>query len=223
VPTSSVILLFDVLSGAVALLISYYAYKNNKLIGNSLLRYISAGFLLLGIGLFLEAGTQAIMGLTVVDAARLRGVSLLEFLVSTALQLVAYAVFAWGYGLSSLRRNELPTGAAPAAAIPAVFAALPRKLIDYVFVLSIFLASQFGIILLLLFIVYHGTRIFSKTRSNLALMVLFGFTLIFVAHALLFASAIYLSSGLLLVGDTIQFCGFLSLLFFLFWSARVVK
>lgn len=224
-PNESVLPLLNVASGAVALLISYYAYRNNKLVGNALLRYISIGFLLLGIGLFLEAGAQAVSRLTLVDAVHLRGVALVEFLISTAFQLIAYAVFAWGYGLSSIRMSDQQSqqeGTA-AGAIPLVLATLPRTVGLVVFTLAVFLASQLGIILLLLFIVYHGSRIFSKTKSNVALMVLFGFSLIFIAHILLFSAAIFLSSILLLMGYTIQFCGFVALLFFLFWSARVVK
>jgi len=38
VPTATIISVLNVLSGAVALLISYYAYKNNRLVGSILLR-----------------------------------------------------------------------------------------------------------------------------------------------------------------------------------------
>lgn len=222
--SGGIVPLFNILSGAVALLVSYYAYKNNRLIGSPLLKYISIGFLLLGLGLILEAGTETIGGLSLVDAIGLRELGVLEFLISTALQLIAYAIFAWGYGLSAIRKNEGAQSPIPAAIAPALLAVLPRRLIDFVMlILGIFLASQVGIIALLFFIVYQGLMVFSRTKSNLSLMVLFGFTLIFIGHLLLFFSAIYLSAVVLLIGDTIQFCGFLSLLFFLFWSGRVVR
>jgi hypothetical protein len=230
VPGANVVSVFNILSGAVALLVSYYAYKSNRIVGNNLLRYISIGFLLLGISLFLEAGTENLARITPVDAVRVRGAELGAFLVYTSLQFVAYLVFAWGYVLSSLRRpdSQAPAEAPPTTpatgAGPALIGALAvRAVAVATFILTIYLVSQLAIVILLLFIVYHGVLVFSKTKSNLALMVLFGFILIFVAHVLLFSSAIFTSGGLLLIGDTIQFCGFVALLFFLYWSGRVVR
>ena len=221
-PAATIISVLNLLSGAVALLISYYAYKNNRIVGSILLRYISAGFLLLGVGLFLQAGTESLVSATAIDALRVRDVELVMFLVYTALQLVAYAVFAWGYGLSFFSR-----GTSKGTVVPIALAAsstLTRKLLDgAVFVLAIYVASQAAIVVLLFLIVYQGVRVFSHTQSNLSLMVLFGFALIFVAHVLMLAAALTLGSTIFLVGNTIEFCGFVSLLFFLFWSGRVVR
>ena len=80
-----------------------------------------------------------------------------------------------------------------------------------------------AIVVLLFLIVYHGLRVFSHTKSNLSLMVLFGFALIFVAHIITLTAALTAGANLNLVGSTIEFCGFVSLLFFLYWSARVVS
>jgi hypothetical protein len=223
VPTATIISVLNLLSGVVALLISYYAYKNNRLVGSILLRYISVGFLILGIGLFLQAGTETIIGLTAVQAAKVRGDELLAYLVYNALQLLAYGVFAWGYGLSAFSR-----GKSPAAVVPAVFAtaasALTRRLLDViVFILVVYVASQVGIVILLFVIVFQAVRVFSHSQSNLALMVLFGFALIFFGHLLMLGAIVALDSTIFLVGNTIEFCGFLALLFFLIWSGRVVK
>ena len=54
----------------------------------------SWGFLLLGVSLFLQAGTENIVAATAIDALRVRGEELVAFLVYTALQLIAYAIFA---------------------------------------------------------------------------------------------------------------------------------
>jgi hypothetical protein len=222
VPTATIISVLNVLSGAVALLISYYAYKNNRLVGSILLRYISVGFLLLGIGLFLQAGTENIVAATAIDELRVRGVQLVAFLVYTALQLIAYGVFAWGYGLSFLSRATSKSAAVPA--VLATTATVTKRLLDaIVFVLAIYLASQAAIVVLLFLIVFQGVRVFSHTHSNLSLMVLFGFALIFMGHVLMLTSALDLSGTIYLVGNTIEFCGFVSLLFFLFWSGRVVQ
>jgi hypothetical protein len=222
VPTATIISVLNLLSGIVALLISYYAYKNNRLVGSILLRYISVGFLILGIGLFLQAGTENIIGVTAVQAAKVRGTQLVAYLVYNALQLLAYGVFAWGYGLSAFSR-----GKTPAAVVPAVFAAasaITRRLLDViVFILVVYVASQVGIVILLFVIVFQAVRVFSHSQSNLALMVLFGFALIFFGHLLMLGAIVALDSTIFLVGNTIEFCGFLALLFFLIWSGRVVK
>jgi len=226
VPTATIISVLNVLSGAVALLISYYAYKNNRLIGSVLLRYISLGFLLLGFSLFLQAATERIVSVTAIEAAKIRDLSLVAFLLYTAIQLIAYAIFAWGYGLTFFSRS--PAKAAEGAALPALVMAatnaVSRKLLEgIVFVLAVYLASQAAIVLLLLLIVFHGVRVFSQTHSNLSLMVLFGFVLIFVAHVLILLAGLTLGATLNLIGNTVEFCGFVSLLFFLYWSGRVVQ
>jgi hypothetical protein len=114
VPTATIISGLNILSGAVALLISYYAYKNNRLVDSILLRYISAGFLLLGVSLFLQAGTENLVNVTAIEALRTRGLELVAFLLYTGLQLVAYGVFAWGYGLSFFSRSTSKSTAIPA-------------------------------------------------------------------------------------------------------------
>jgi hypothetical protein len=222
VTTAALISALNVVSGAVALLISYYAYKNNRLVGSILLRYISYGFLLLGVGLLFQAGTEIIVKATAIDALSKRAIDLVAFLIYTALQLIAYGVFAWGYGLSFFSQ-----GSAKAAAVPGVLLspeALSRKALEYtIFVLAIYIASQAAIVVLLFLIVYHGVRVFNQNHSNLSLMVLFGFVLIFFAHLLMLASALLVDNTIFLVGNTIEVCGFVSLLFFLYWSGHVVK
>ncbi len=221
-PNTVIISLLNLLSGLVALLISYYAYKNNKSVGSILLRYISVGFLLLGAGLLLQAGTESLAATTAIEALRVRGTQLLAFLLYTALQLIAYGVFAWGYGLSFLTRNTSPRSAIPA--VLATATTVTRRILEaVVFILAIYLASQTAIVILLFLIVFQGVRIFSHTHSNFSLMVLFGFVLIFAAHVIMLAAAITLGGTTYLVGNTIEFCGFVALLFFLIWSGRVVR
>jgi len=221
VPTAPIISVLNLLSGIVALLVSYYAYKNNKLVGSILLRYISVGFLLLGVSLFLQAATESAVSATAIEAIKVRDAEILAFLLYTALQLVAYAVFAWGYGLSLFSHRTMMS-----APVPVVLAtsSLAKRIIEgMVFVLAIYEASQLAIIVLLLLIVYQGILNFQHTKSSLSLMVLSGFSLIFLAHLLMLGAVLTLGSTAFLIGNTIEFCGFLSLLFFLYWSGRVVK
>jgi hypothetical protein len=128
----------------------------------------------------------------------------------------------WGYGLSFLSRSTSKGTAVPA--VLAVSTAVTKRLLEYILlILAIYIASQAAIVILLALIVFQGMRVFSHTKSNLSLMVLFGFTLIFLGHVLMLVTSFSLSSTLYLVGNTIEFCGFVSLLFFLLWSGRVVK
>jgi hypothetical protein len=221
VPTATIISLLNILSGGVAFLISYYAYKNNRIVGSILLRYISIGFLLLGIGLLLQAGTETLVRATPIDAVRVRGAELVAFLIYTALQLLAYGVFAWGYGLSFLSGTRTKVSALPAVLVGEL--SVSKKELGYiVLVLAVYIASQAAIVILLFLIIYHGVRVFSRTRSNLSLMVLFGFVLIFFGHVLMLAASLAVNNTISLIGNTVEFCGFVSLLFFLLWSVQVV-
>jgi hypothetical protein len=216
----AIIALLNLLSGVVAFLISYYAYKNNRLVGSILLRYISVGFLLLGVSLVLQAGTERVVGLTPVEAFRTRGLEFIIFLVYTALQLIAYGVFAWGYGLSAFVRKQAPAG----AAVPSLVLSSPAKILaSALLTLAIYIASQIGVIILLMIIVAQGVRVFSHSKSNLAFMVMFGFALIFGGHLLMLGGVLASEGSVFLIGTTIEFCGFLGLLFFLVWSGRIVK
>jgi hypothetical protein len=220
-PNAEIIAFLNLLSAVVALLISYYAYKNNKLVDSILLRYISVGFLLLGISLLMQAGTERLGELTPVDAVRVKGIELYAFLAYTAIQLLAYGVFAWGYGLSAFANSRAPK---VAAASPLVSALATTHVIAYaVFILAVYISSQVGVIVLLLLIVIQGVRVFSSTKSNLALIVLFGFILIFAGHLLMLGGVLGAQGAVYLAGNSIEFCGFLSLLFFLFWSGRTVR
>jgi hypothetical protein len=205
------------MSAAVALLVSFYAYKSNRLLGSSLLRYICAGFLLLGVGIGIEGFTLALVGLTPIQVTRFSGLVGLVFLIDVVLQLVAYGVFAWGYALSAFgRQKQVESAAVVAGAL-----ATDRVIRVLVFSLGIFLFAQLGIIVLMLFVVVQGAFAYSRTGNGLALTVLFAFALILIAHGVLFLSVIYLSTDVYLVGTLIQFLGFLSLLYFLYRSSRI--
>jgi hypothetical protein len=217
--TIDVLAFLNLLSGLVALLISYYAYRSNRLVNSILLRYISMGFLLLGVSLLVQAGTERLSDVTVLEAAKVRGVRLLAFIVYSVLELIAYGVFAWGYGLSAFARNKGIQGATPAMTVAAI-----SKTVAYaILVLAVYLSTQAGVVILLILIVIQGIRVFSNSKSNLALIVLFGFILILMGHLLVLAGILGASGSLYLAGNSIEFCGFVSLLFFLFWSSRIVK
>jgi hypothetical protein len=205
------------LSATVAFLVSYYAYKTNRLLENQFLRFISIGFMLLGVGLGTEGLTQGAVGLTLVQAARFSGLEKLVFLIDIVLQLVAYASFALGYALSAFGRVSKLEVLAPATA-----AAVERRVLQlFVYSINIFLTAQIGIIILLLFVVAQGFLAYARNSSGLALTVIAGFMLILISHVILFFSVVYLSSGVFLIGTFVQFLGFVSLVFFLYRSSRI--
>jgi hypothetical protein len=198
-----------VLSGVVALLTSYYAYRFSKVASSPLLGSLAAGFMLLGIGLLLEAGTSAVLSKTLIDVLRsslLAGISSFAYL---SIQMVAYLVFAMGYAFQAFGRTARQV--APAGALIGVVAGLYRYAV----------LSYFVVLILLAFIVFQGLLIHSKSSSRFSMLVLLAFVLILVAHVVLLASVLALSGGWLLLGDGIQFLGFLSLMVFLLRSGRV--
>ena len=68
-PTGALITFsLNILSALVALLTSYYAYRFNRLVETTVLRAISLGFMLLGVGLVVDAGTSLFTGRTLVES-----------------------------------------------------------------------------------------------------------------------------------------------------------
>jgi hypothetical protein len=205
------------MSALVALLTSYYAYKANRLVASSVLWAISIGFMLLGFGLVVDAGTSLISGRTLVEiTGRTAGESFSDRVLTLfasvtylTLQMVAYLIIAIGYARSTYGR-QLST-VAPAAAVGSTLLSL--------YTYSIL--SYFVTLILLAFIVFQGLLLRSGHAGRFSGMVLLAFVLIFVAHCVLLVSVLVLGSGLYLIGTAIQFLGFLSLLIFVLRSEVV--
>jgi len=213
---------FDLISGIIALLVSYYAFQARRWIESSVLSAISFGFMLLGAALLVEAVTTLSLGITVAAASRLRTFELLENLAYLILQVVALTVIAVGYA-----RTAYASGA-PAAAQSGFVAyavkatAKPARLAGLALVLYyLFLGLEFVILLVLIFIIFQGFLIYSKNRDNSSLLVLLGFALIFVAHLVVLSSILDISGTQYLVAALVQFLGFLSLLTFAIRSGRI--
>jgi len=207
----------NIMCALVALLTSYYAYKANRLVSSSVLWAISIGFMLLGFGLVVDAGTSLISGRTLVEiTGRTAGESYSDRVLTLSasvtyltLQMVAYLIIAIGYARSTYGR-QLST-AAPAAAIGFALVSL--------YTYSIL--SYFVTLILLAFIVFQGLLLRSGRMGRLSGMVLLAFVLILAAHCVLLVSVLVLGSGLFLIGTAIQFLGFLSLLIFVLRSEVV--
>jgi hypothetical protein len=215
---------FDLLSGIIALLVSYYAFQARRWIESSVLNAISFGFLLLGAALLVEVVTTLSLGITAAAGTRLRTFELLENLAYLILQVVALVVIAFGYARTTYGRSSSLPEAAPSGVVAyAVNAATkPAKLAGLALELYyLFLGLEFVILLVLIFIMFQGFLIYARNRDNSSLLVLLGFALIFVAHAVVLNSILAISGAEYLVAATVQFLGFLSLLAFVIRSGRV--
>jgi hypothetical protein len=204
----------NVLSAVVAFLTSYYAYRSERLAGNPLLKAITAGFMLLGVGLLAEAGTSVALGQTLVEVLRSRVLAVLATFTYLSIQMLAYVIFAVGY-------SYIAFGRARKVAAAAILATASGRIIDFVGLYRFAVASYFVALVLLAFVVFQGVLIHSRSKSTFSLLVLMAFALILSAHVVLLVSVVDLTGWLFLAGTAVQFLGFVSLLVFLIRSARV--
>jgi hypothetical protein len=196
-------------SGLVALLTSYYAYRSNRLVDSSVLRAISVGFMLLGVGLLADAGTELFTGHLVVESYADRVFVLYATFTYLTIQMVAYLVIALGYARAAYG------GQARLAAPAALVGSAAIGLFGYT------LLSYFVALVLLGFVVFQGLLLRSGEKNRFSGMVMLAFVLLLTAHLVFLGSVLALSEGLLLVGIGVQFLGFLSLLMFVVRSEVV--
>ncbi|MDG7008486.1 MAG: hypothetical protein JRN06_09645 [Nitrososphaerota archaeon] len=199
----------NTLSAIVALLTSYYAYRSNRLVGNSVLTAISIGFMLLGIGLAADAGTSLLTGKLLVQVPADRLLTVLASFSYLTVQMVAYLVIAVGYGRAAY-------GSTAKVAAPTVFAGWAASLYGFS------VLSYFVVLVLLAFVVFQGFLLRAGKNHGMSAIVLLAFGLVLVAHLLLLVSALTLGTGLFLLGTGVQFLGFLALLVFVVRSEVVV-
>jgi hypothetical protein len=214
---------FDLFSGVIALLVSYYAFQARRWIESSVLSAISFGFMLLGAALLVEVVTTLSLGITAAEASKLRTFELLENLAYLILQLVALLVIAVGYARTTYGGKNLPAAAPSGLVAYAVSAATnPARLAGLALLLFyLFLGFEFAILLVLVFIMFQGLLIYARNRDNSSLLVLLAFALIFVGHVVVLHSILAISGAEYLAAAAVQFFGFLSLLAFVIRSGRV--
>ena len=209
-PTGTVITFsLNILSAIVALLTSYYAYRTNRLVGNSVLTAISIGFMLLGIGLAADAGTSLVTGKLLVEVPADRALTLLASFSYLTIQMVAYLVIAVGYGRATY-------GSAAKAVAPAALVGWAASLRGFT------VLSYFVVLVLLAFVVFQGFLLRAGKSHGMSSIVLLAFGLILTAHLVLLVSALTLGTRLFLLGTVVQFLGFLALLVFVVRSEVVV-
>lgn len=209
-PTGAVVIFsLNVLSAIVALLTSYYATRFNRLVNNSVLRAISIGFMLLGVGLAVDAVTSLFTGRLLVEFPADRLIVLFASFTYLTIQMAAYLIIAVGYVRAVYGKGAV-------AAAPVVIVGWAATLYNFT-VLSYFVA-----LVLLAFVVFQGLLLRSGRKAGFSAIVLLAFGLILAAHLVLLLSVLTLGSGLFLIGTAVQFLGFVSLLVFVVRSEVVV-
>ncbi len=199
----------NLLSALAAILTSYYAYRFNRVVDNPVLRAISLGFMLLGVGLLADAGTSLFTGHLLVESYADRVYVLLATFTYLTIQMVAYLVIAIGYSRAAY-------GGQAKAAVPAILVGSAAiGLYGYT------LLSYFVALILLALVVFQGLLLRSGEKTRFSGTVMLAFVLILVAHVVFLASVLALAGGLFLVGIGVQFLGFLSLLVFVVRSEVV--
>ncbi len=228
-PYLEVSILFEFVSGVVALLVSYYAFKYSRLLENYTLKFISVGFFLLALGILIEATVVSLVDLGV---GRLFADVILVVAASglySFLQVAAYFLIALGYISSAYTSTPRSSTDEIGNGTTAAFIALPlfippgierlnelislsREVIIVSGVLSVAFVSM---------VVFQGTINYVQSRNRLALLVLSSFVLILVAEGLGLWSAISLSTTINLISIAARFAGFLSLLIFILWRSKI--
>jgi hypothetical protein len=214
-------------SGIVALLVSYYAFRYTRLIESGVLKFISFGFMLLGIGLISQSSVLILTSFNVAGIVERQIIFFEATLFYLVLQTIAYFAIALGYGRGAYGRQFAKDLKGDKAVVSSLFLPIllfsPFEQLRPRFFLSnpVFLFHELVSIILLGFIAFQGALIYSSSKNRLSLTVLLGFVLILIAHIGQFASSLLVSQNIFLVGNVIQFIGFLVLLVFLVWSGRI--
>jgi len=196
-------LLFESISGLIALVIAYYATKAYHLTEQKRLSDLSTGFLVLAIGMFSHViGTWYFfvkLGIEGEVVPELRTTMTVVTLAYHFLQIMAFALFA----LSTRRSGRVKQPEM------VMLMALP-VLIDP--------NLELITIMVMLVVVVQALMNYATVRSRYALYVFAGFLLVFLSHLFLITAGEDVLRYLLSQG--LQFLGFIALLFMLWKVGR---
>jgi hypothetical protein len=206
----------ELASGIVALLVSYTAFRYNRLLRSDILGFLSFGFMLLGVGLLAEGSLHSLISFNIGQILADRALVYVASVIYLILQVIAYSSFLIGYYRSSFGRFGVDTFVPMLSFIVVHTNRNPLLLGTYVNA-----TVQLIVVILLAFVVFQGLLAQSGAKGR-SLLVLIGFLLILVAHVVILASSLIISPPLFLTGALVQFTGFLFLLFYILRSGRVV-
>ena len=194
-------LLFEAVSGIIALMVSYYATKAYRLTGEKRLSDLSTGFLVLSAGMFGRViGTWYFLVREPTDV--ISDIVTIAYGVS---RIMAYAIF-----VISTRPTRRETDNQDTASVTMLLMA------------TFLVNPSFEIvaILVLVVVVLQAILNYLATRSKFARYVLVGFFLILMSHIMM--AQVAAAPSLYLLSQGAQFLGFLSLLVMLYQAGRNV-
>ena len=196
-------LVFELISGIIALIVTYYATKAYNLTGQKRLSDLSTGFLVLSAGMFGRViGTWYF---------------LIQFGTDFEAGGLIFSIVTLAYGFSRIMAYVLFV----------IATRPPRRDSQEVTGVSMLLMSTFLVdpsleviaILVLVIVVLQAIVNYMSTRSRFARYVLIGFVLLLLSHILM--AQVTTNPGSYLLSQVAQFLGFLSLLVMLVKAGRV--
>ncbi|TFG34486.1 hypothetical protein EU527_02890 [Candidatus Thorarchaeota archaeon] len=194
-------LLFELISGVIALLVTYYASKAYRLTGQKRLSDLSTGFLVLSAGMFGRVvGTWYFL---------IREPSNFVFAIITIAygfsRIMAYILFAISTRQSFSHGEDQSVNSSRISLL-----LLATFLVDP--------SLEVIAILVLVVVVLQSFLNYTSTRSKFARYVLIGFFLLLLSH--IFMAQVEQNAGLYLLSQAAQLLGFLSLLVMLIQAGR---
>ena len=196
-------LLFEVISGIIALMVTYYATKAFRLTGQKKLSDLSTGFLVLSFGMF-----GRVIGTWYFFQLGEEGTGLIFSIVTIAYgmsRIMAYILF-----VISTRPTHTHTEQESQSMNGISMMLLATFLVDP----SLEIIS----ILVLIIVVLQAILNYMSTRSKFALYVLIGFFLLLLSH--IWMAGVIANPGLYLLSQGAQLLGFLSLMVMLIKAGR---
>jgi len=194
-------LLFETISGIIALMVTYYATKAYRLTGQKRLSDLSTGFLVLSAGMFgrvigtwyflAREPSNVVFGIVTVAYGVSRIMAYIIFVISTR---------------SAHREPQVQETAGISMLLMATFLVDP--------------SLEIIAILVLVVVVLQAILNYMTTRSKFAWYVLVGFVLILMSHIMM--AQVIVAPGLYLLSQGAQLLGFLSLLVMLYQAGRNV-
>ena len=199
-------LIFEIISGIIALIVTIYATKAYNLTGQKKLQDLSTGFLVLSAGMFGRViGTWYFVIQLGLEDPSSNGILAIVTIAYGASRIMAYFLFVIATRPARHREpmnNENMTG---------VSLLLATILVDSnLEVIAIFV---------LVVVVIQAIINYFSSRSRLAFYVLLGFSLILLSHMMV--AMTFMNPGMYLLSQVSQLLGFLSLLVMLIKAGRV--
>ena len=200
----------SIVSGVVALAVSYTAYRLLKVGDVSVLTYISLSFMLLGVGLVLQGVLGIVFGLRLGNLYEDARAAFLIGVLYLAVQNVAYLILVLGYA-----RYAYYASAAAMIITPSELSRL------YLLGHLLFDLSQLISIFLLMILVFEALLVSSRSGGSFSKLVLVAFIVLLASHAAMLYASMVRVPFYYIMGELIQFASFALLLAFLLGWYRV--